>query len=335
MSATKLSDILVPEVWVPYFIQRTAELNALVQSGIVVPDSELDKLAQGGGTLINMPFFNDLTGDDEVLSDTSPLSVNKITTSKDVARLHMRGKAWGASDISKALSGADPLAAIADLVADYWNRREQALLFAGLAGVFADNAANDASDLIQNNGITNGTPGSFAADNLIGPEAVIDAKTKLGDAAGKLTAIGMHSIPFSRLQKLNLIDMVPDSEGKITIPTYLGLRVLVDDTCPVANANGSNATNGYLYTTYLFGQGAVGRGEGNAPVPVETDRDSLQGEDYLINRRHFILHPRGIKWTENTCTGNSPTNAELATAANWDRVYEKKNIRIVKLVTNG
>jgi len=335
MPATKLSDILVPEVWVPYFIERTAELSSLVQSGIVVADPELDKLAQAGGTLINMPFFNDLTGDDEVLSDTSPLSVNAIATSKDVARLHMRGKAWGASDISKALSGEDPLAAIADLVATYWSRREQAVLIASLAGIFANNADADNSDLIQNNAITNGTPGAFAAANLIGSDAVIDAKTKLGDAAGKLTAIAMHSTPFSRLQKLNLIDMIPDSEGKVNIPTYLGLRVIVDDGCPVVNANGSTAANGYIYTTYLFGQGAVGRGEGSAPVPVETDRDSLQGEDYLINRRHFLLHPRGFKWTETTCVGNSPTNAELALTANWDRVYDKKNIRIVCLKTNG
>lgn len=335
ITPTRLADILVPSVWVPYFIQRTAELSSLIQSGIVIPDPELDILAAKGGTLINMPFFNDLNGEDEVLSDTTPLSVNKITTGKDIARLLMRGKAWGASDLSKALSGADPMAAIADLVAAYWDRREQATLVAMLNGVLADNLANDAGDLIQANAITNGTPGSFAAANLIGSDAIIDARTKLGDAAGKLTAIMMHSTPYSRLQKLDLIDMKPDSQGNLNIPTYLGLRVIVDDGCPVVNANGTNATNGYTYTSYLFGSGAIGRGEGIAPVPVETDRDSLQGEDYLINRRHFILHPRGIKWTENTCAGTSPTNAELATAANWDRVYEKKNIRIVALRTNG
>lgn len=354
MAITKLSDIIsgeeeLHEVWKPYFIERTAEKSELIKSGIVVPDPELDTLAQTGGMLINMPFFKDLSGDDDRISDVEALGVNKITSGKDVARLLMRGKAWGASDLSKALSGADPLGAIADLVADYWNRREQVILTNVLDGVFADNAANDSSDLISNIAVTNVAAASIPTTALIGPDQILDAKVKLGDAADKLTAIMMHSTPFTRLQKLNLIEMVPDSDGKVKIPYYLGLRVIVDDGCPKVYANGTNATNGYIYTTYLFGAGAIGRGEGNAPVPIETDRDSLAGEDYLINRRHFILHPRGIRWMENTISadttpytqtagqvnGTSPANADLALAANWNRVYEQKNIRIVALKTNG
>lgn len=329
MSApTRIADIIVPDVFVPYVIERTAELSVLVQSGIVVPDPQLDILAAAGGTIIQMPFFKDLTGDDEVLSETTPLDPDKISAVKDQARLLMRGKAWGVSDLAKALSGDDPMAAIANLVAQYWNRREQALLISVLKGVFADNLANDAGDLISNIALAGaGTPSD---SNLIGATAVIDGATKLGDAAGALTAIAMHSVPYSRLQKMNLIDFIPDSEGKVNIPTYLGKRVIVDDGCPTASVSGNTQ-----YTTYLFGQGAIGRGDGRAPVPVETDRDSLQGEDYLIHRRHFILHPRGIKWVEGSITGASPTNAECETASHWDRVYEKKNIRIVKLVTNG
>ena len=51
--------------------------------------------------------------------------------------------------------------------------------------------------------------------------------------------------------------------------------------------------------------------------------------DLLINRRVFILHPRGVKWTETSVSGAFPTNAELATSTNWQRVYENKAIRIV------
>ena len=35
---TRIADIIVPEVFNPYVIQRTAELSSLVQSGIVVPN---------------------------------------------------------------------------------------------------------------------------------------------------------------------------------------------------------------------------------------------------------------------------------------------------------
>ncbi len=330
MPSTIIADIIEPDVFIPYVIERTAERSTLVQSGIVIPDSSLDILAQKGGRLIDMPFFKDLTGNDQILDDENPLSVKNITTAQDVARLHLRGDAWGVNDLAEALSGDDPLGAIVSLVADYWNRKEQALLIATLNGVFGDNAANDSGDLIHDASLADAS--GATAVNLMGKETVVAAAFKLGDAASKLTAIAMHSVPYSRLILNDLIEFIPDSEGKMTIPTYLGKRVIVDDGCPVAAV-----TNGYRYTSYLFGQGAVGRGEGNAPVPVETDRDSLQGDDILVHRRHFILHLRGIRWLEASITGTlkSPSNTDVALAVNWDRVYEQKNIRCVQLLTNG
>ena len=86
-----------------------------------------------------------------------------------------------------------------------------------------------------------------------------------------------------------------------------------------------------VYTTYLFGPGAIGWGDGGAPYPTETDRDTLQGDDILVNRRHFVLHPRGVKFT-GTPAGVSPTNTELETGTNWLRAYDPKNIKIVQFV---
>jgi hypothetical protein len=336
MAATKVSDIIIPDVWVPYVIQRTMEKSALIQSGIVVPNAVFDELARKGGNLINMPYFSDLSGDDEVLSDSLALSPGAIGTAQDVAVLHMRGRAWGVNDLAKALSGDDPMSAIADLVASYWNRREQALLFATLKGIFTTALA---STHVKDVAVEAGA--SATEDNLIGGTVVIDAATLLGDEAEGLTAMAMHSVPFSRLQKLSLIEYVElDSNGKrveaksaetITVPMFLGKRVIVDDTCPKV----AGSTSGYKYTTYLFGPGAIARGEGNAPVPVETDRDSLAGEDYLIHRRHFVLHPRGVKYNKASQAGQAPTNAECETGSNWTKVWEAKAIRIVKLVTNG
>lgn len=103
----------------------------------------------------------------------------------------------------------------------------------------------------------------------------------------------------------------------------MGKRVIIDDGCPASAG---------VYTTYLFGEGAIGYGNGSAPVPTETDRDSLAGDDILINRQHFLLHPRGVKFTSASVAGASPTNAELETATNWSCVYENKNIRIVAFI---
>lgn len=301
---TRIADVIVPEVFNPYVIEKTSELSALEQSGIIVNNPELDKLASSGGRIINMPYWEDLDGDDEVLSDTEPLTPDKITANKDAAVLLMRGKAWTANDLAKALSGDDPMGAIGNLVAAYWARRRQATLLATLKGVFSSESMADNTHSIEE---------GFTA------ETFIDASYKLGDAEDKLTAIVVHSTTFASLRKQDLIEFVKDSQNQ-PFPTYMGKRVIVDDGMPKDDDT---------FTTYIFGEGAVGLGNGGAPVPTETDRDSLQGDDILINRQHFILHPRGVKFTDSEVAGESPTNAELGTADNWNRVYEPKNVRIV------
>lgn len=311
MAATKISNVIVPEVFNPYVIERTTQLSRLVKSGIIVPNADLDKLAMAGGKLINMPYWNDLTGDDEVLDDNTALTVNSITSNKDVAALLMRGKAWGVNDLAKALSGDDPMGAIGELVADYWARMEQKVLISILKGIFGSSTMS--TNVHDISSLTGG------AEKISGSSFIV-AKNKLGDNSEKLTAVMMHSATFTSLEQQNLISYLPNSQGVVEFPTYMGKRVIVDDGCPKDDD---------VYTTYLFGEGAIGKGNGQAPVPTETDRDSLAGEDILINRHHFILHPRGVKFTNTSVAGDSPSNAELATQTNWSRVYESKNIRIV------
>ncbi len=311
---TRIADVIVPQVFNPYVIQRTAQLSALVQAGIISNDPQLDALAAAGGKLINMPFWNDLTGDDEVLSDTGALTPEKISAGQDVAALFMRGKAWSTNDLAKALSGDDPMAAIGDMVAGYWARMRQKLLFAMLKGVFA--SASMSGNVLDISALA----GDLA---IISGLTFSDALQLLGDNKFKITAVGMHSAVETALVKKDLIQTEKDSQGNPTISTFMKKKVIVDDGCP-ANAG--------IYTTYLFGEGAIGLGNGAAPVPTETDRDSLAGDDILINRQHFVLHPRGVKFTSTSVTGASPTNTECENATNWSRVYENKNIRIIKFV---
>lgn len=311
---TTISDVIVPEVFNPYVIQRTAELSAFYQSGIIARDPQLDALATAGGKLINMPFWNDLTGEDEVLSDTTALTVGKIDAGQDQAALLTRGRAWSVNDLAKALSGDDPMAAIGDLVAAYWARRFQAVLISSLTGVFNNNATLMSGNKHDISAL-DGTASQISA------ATIVDANYKLGDANNKLTGYAMHSAVVAALTKQDLIDTVPGSEGKPTVKTYLGKPVIEDD---------SLKPTGDVYTTYIFGAGAFGWGEGAAPVPTEFARDALAGDDILINRRHFLLHPRGVAFQNASVAGVSPTNAELANYLNWKRVYENKNIRIVQ-----
>lgn len=63
----------------------------------------------------------------------------------------------------------------------------------------------------------------------------------------------MHSATEAYLKKQNLIATVQPSND-VAFGTYQGKRVIVDDGCPVASG---------VYTTYLFGNGAVALGNGN------------------------------------------------------------------------
>jgi hypothetical protein len=329
MAKTKIADVIVPEIFAPYVIQRTMELSAFYLSGVIGPVGvEVGSNLESGGTTINMPFWNDLTGDDEVLSDSTALTVDKIAASKDVAVLHYRGKAWSANDLTRQLSGSDPMRAIADLAGGYWARKMQQILLSTLKGAFA--AASMAGNVRDISGTTADLTGSA---NTIQGSAFIDATQKLGDAKDQLVAVAMHSAVQASLAKLDLIETQRDSEGRVLFDTFMGKRVIVDDGMPVETITPTGGTPPppyQVYTTYLFGASAIGYDEGGVMAPTETDRDILSGDDVMTNRRAFILHPRGIKW-KGSPAGASPTNAELAAAASWERVYEPKAIRIVQL----
>lgn len=327
MAGTTLQDAIVPELFNPHVINRTMELSALVQCGIIANNTEFDALASQAAPTVNMPFFEDLTGESEQVIEGADLEDNKITSNKDVAAIIRRAKMWSATDLSAALAGSDPMAAIGSLVAGFWARDMQKELIALLAGVFGTIPAGSenkppaetrlASNLLDISGK------SGAAANWSG-SAFIDAEQMLGDAKAQLTGICMHSATEAYLKKQNLIETVQPSND-VAFGTYQGKRVIIDDGCPAS---------GGVYTTYLFGNGAIALGNGNPVgfVATETDRAKRKGSgiDYLINRKTMILHPRGIAWQNaEVAKTEGPSRLEVANPKNWKPVYEHKQIRIV------
>lgn len=336
MATTRITDVIVPELWIPYMIERTAVKSRLIQSGIIQRDPQFDTLANADGSrTVNMPFWTDLTGADEVLTDTGTLTPGKMATSKDVAAMHWRGKAWSHNDLAKHLAGADPAAAVADLVGEYWNRRMQAFLNSNLTGLFA--AASMATNALDLH--VTGGGGQPTSANILSGLTFLRGKQLLGDNKDKLVAIAMHSAVETQLLALDLIDFVPDSEGKMTLKVFQGLEVIVDDNLPTQVVDGK-----LVFHTFLFGKGAFGLGMGrkNDAVEggigtweVEFSREALQGDSFMINRRKFILHPRGVKFLDVDVAGTTgPTNTELENGLNWERVFETKNVRIVRIRHN-
>jgi hypothetical protein len=317
--ATTLQDIINPTaLFENYVVNRTSELSAIFQSGIITRDSKFDQLASEAAQVHNMPFFTDLNGDSEDIVEGTSLTEAKIGSKMDTSTTIRRAKMWGATDLSAQLAGTDPMSAIGDLVAGFWARDHQKELLNILDGVFA---ATSMSDHVLDISGKTGKAAAFSG------EAFIDAMQLMGDARNSLTAVVMHSATKSYLDKLNLIQTIRQSDA-VSFDIYMGRRVIVDDSCPADAGN---------YTTYLFGEGAIAYGVGSPVglVPVEVDRDKRKGSgvNYLISRKAFIMHPRGVAWKNKTrAHAESVSRAELKDAGNWERVYEPKQIRIVKFV---
>ena len=335
MALTQLSDLIRHEEFSAYTLQRTVELSNLFQSGVVVSNPLVQQIAQSNVSgELNLPFFNQAGGDSNVSSDDSAAiaTAAKQTTGKDRAVKHFRNKVWAEADVVSSFVGSDPLRSVGDYIAQYWDLELQKILINSLRGIFADNAANDAGNMIVD--VATDGAGAITDAERISADLVIDADKTMGDAVGGLTLIMMHSIVYAKLRKLNLISFIPASESKGGIEMYMGKRVIVNDTLPAIAG-----TNRTTYHTYLLGAGAALYGEGSPKIPFEVYRQALQGNgggaESIISRKEFILHPYGTQFKSASMAGLSPTNAELATASNWDRSRDRKVLKMALIKTNG
>lgn len=318
MNLTKISDLIQNPMFLEYFRKEMIDKSTLIKSGIAAVDPAIAARCAVGvsGKTISLPFFNSLdnASDDEVLKEDTALSPEKIDAKKDVAVILRRGKAFAATDLAKDLSGEDPIAAVSASLTDYWNKMRQKWLMSVLNGVFARNVASDASSLVLDLSAT--TMGK--TDIMLGAQ-------KLGDKGLELTAVAMNSAVNTYLSGLDVnASLYRASDNPAQLARYNGRDIVVDDTVPYDASTG-------VATIYLFGRGAVALNDVPEAVPFETDRERLKGNDILITRQAAICHLRGYAWT-GTPAAETPTNTELATGSNWNRVYDPKDIRCVKLL---
>lgn len=316
MANTKLEDVIVPEVYAPYVLQKSVELCNFIKSGIATSDGEriAQRLAAGGQTVSLPMWVNERTPDEVPVEDTDA-TINKITADKDVAVRHIRNISYGSNDYARLLSGDDPMKAIGDKNALDWAFALQKIAINSLKGLFTPSTGALKDSVLD---ISGGT----GAAAVISYEALVDALYLLGDHAENVTAIAMHSAVFAKLTKLKLLDNPTPIDQTYPFRTFLGRSIIVDDNL--------EPTDG-AYPIYLFGTGAFAFNELPGLAEVEIDRNKKSGNDYLITRRTFTMHPRGVKWV-GPITGLAPSNAELATAAKWQLVDNRKNVAIAELI---
>lgn len=329
MATTRLSDlVIVPELFGATVINESLSKNAFAASGVLKRDPELDAFLAGGGSVISPRFIGPLDETDANISSDDPSVTStpaKVTGFKNSAVRQSLNKSWSSMDLTASLNDIDPVGAITSQISDYWNAVLNKRLLSSVKGCLAGNA-----DMVVD------VTAASGASALFNPDAFLDAKATMGDRMNELSAITVHSHVYVTMQKLNLIDFIPDARGEVNIPTYMGVRVIVDDATtviPAVTTGDSSAQHPAYYYSYLFGAGAVALGAGNARVPYEVERKpdagNGGGEERIYSRTEWVIHPQGYTFGLTA----TPSIAQLETTTNWTRAFERKRVPLAALIT--
>ena len=335
MAFVQIADVYEPLTFNAAMQEKAIELNRFIASGILVDDPSLTAQAATGGRIGELPFYNFLSTatEPDIMTD-DPLDTAtpaKVDSNKMIWRLAALHYSWSTMNLARDLALQDPMGAITSRIGGWWATQNEKRLIASCNGILADNVANDSGDMV--NTIYSDIASPLAA-NIISAEAVLDALQTAGDHKDMFTTIVVHSVTHTTMQKQNLIDYIPDAQGATTIPYYLGMRLIVDDSMTI-----TSGTNSPQYTTIMFSPAAFSLGYGRLLVPSEVEREpnvgNGSGQDILHTRESVIIHPYGFQFVSASITNESATLAELADATEWDRVVDRKHVGIAFLLHNN
>ena len=303
-----------------------------------------------GGNYISTPLKGLISGSVPMNYDGN----TDITPSSTETYMHSRvvvgrANAWAELDFSYDITGGeDFMENIAAQINDYWNEIDQDTIIAILKGVFGM-TDTQGKKFVESH--TNDVTTLTSADGKLG---MVDATTlnttiqkASGDQKGKFMLALMHSVVATSLENLKLLTYLKynDADGmerEIGVGTLNGRLVLVDDSMPVDDTDAENVK----YTTYVLGDGAIEFTDCGAKTPYEMDRNPAVkgGQDLLYSRQRKCWAPYGISFTKKSMASASPTDAELATGANWELVssagatkkyIDPKTIPIARIISLG
>lgn len=334
MATTRLSDIIVPKVFTALVNGAVIEKSTLRKAGVILSRPDFDARAQGAGFETTMPFWSPIAWSEANSSGDDPAVFavpQKTSQAQMTAKRFHRNKTFQAMDIINAAAGTDASAFAISQLADAWAQEEEYLAMKMVEGLRLKNVASNSGDMSLSISITTGT---IVDANRLTPTSLITLKSTLGDAAqgGFVDTIVMHSDVFHGIQKNEANAFVPASKTDLGFATYLGYKVVVSDKC----TKDITVPAYPVYTSFLCGSGLFGVGVGASETVLE--RSELAGNgsgvESLISRRAFILHPAGHNITTAPANGVSFTNAEMAVAAPWARVVDRKAVPLAIIRTN-
>lgn len=313
--------------------------NPILASGVVRKDASIMQSIGSKGNVATIPMykpFNIFDPGMEPLNNDGNANNTPVTIAgdKQTCMLIQRMKAFQAKDFTKELTGADPMSHIKNRIQGYYTQVWEAVMMKIADTVLSlDTLSTHVMDL----SITSSTIGEA---NLINETTMIDAEQQaLGDMAGGLGLVVMHSKIYAAYKKLGLVSYDKYTVGEalrreVQLPTINGKIPLVTDYFTV-----DTSVPGYpVYKTYLFGEGAfleADKTNYENQYTTNYDPETAAGTDKFYTKQGKVLHPNGISIKADNIAAESPTDVELGTRDNWELKFNPKNVKMGLIKTNG
>lgn len=313
--------------------------NPVLASGIVRQDASIMNAIGAHGNVATLPIYTPLNIFDAGMGalnndgNTNNVPV-EIAGNKQTCMLIQRMKAFKAKDFTKELTGADPMTQIKGKIQGYYTQVwENELMNIANAVLGVAGLADHITDL----SITSGT---VSDKNHINETTLIDAEqAALGDMAGGLGLLVMHSRIFANYKKLQRVEYDKYVVGgaikqEVTLPTIDGKHVLVTDYYTVDNSVAAFP----VYKTYLFGEGAFlscDKQNYENQYSTQYDPETSAGIDMFYTKQGKVLHPNGLSLAVDNIVAESPTFAELGAKANYALKFNHKNVKMGMIKSNG
>lgn len=313
--------------------------NEIIVSGVIQKDGSIMDAIGSQGNVATIPIYKPFNVHDsgmealnnDGLTDNEP---TEISGDKQTCMLIQRMKAFKAKDFTAELTGADPLTHIKSRIQNYYKgvwENELMNIVKAVMGV------TELKDHVTDLSVTEG---SIAAANKISESTLIDAEqAALGDMAGGLGLIVMHSKIFAAYKKLQLVEYDKFTVGgaikeEVILPHIGGKIPMVTDYYTVD----TSVTGFPVFSTYLLGEGAFKscdkKNYKNA-YTTNYDPEAAAGTDKLYTKQGKVLHPNGLSLAVDNVATESPTFEELGKKENWALKFNHKNVKIGLIKSNG
>lgn len=312
---------------------------ALLESGAMVEDDLIASLISEGSNYYALPFYKDIEGNEVNYDGATNITTDDTESGVQNGVVYGRAKGWEATSFVKDFSTADPMGNILRRIQKWKSKKVQARVISILEAVLGITGTGDYADW-ENHKMNIASASSTITDaNKIDLTTLRDLAVQAnGDEADDYALAIMHSAVANRLSQFNVLEFFKynDARGQeadVKVGRSGNMVVLVCDEVPHAT---NQTTSAMEYTTYVLGRGALGHASAPVEKPTEIARDAAKngGMDYLYTRYRETIHPYGFSFYMANLPV-SPTDAQLATSANWSIVYNPKNIYIGRLISNG